>query len=80
MRTLLFILNLSLLGLLAGLPDSPLRWIAAALGAVTAVLVWRLSQVERRAERRAFIQAIRNAVDDPLPHQGAPAPSASDQD
>jgi hypothetical protein len=59
MRTLLTVLNLSMLVLLAGIPDGSVRWWLAAVGAVTALLLWRLAQRERLAEvQQAGDQAI----------------------
>ena len=59
MRNLLTLLNLSMLVLLVGIPDGDVRVWLALVGAVTAVLLWRMAQHERRAEcQQAGDQAI----------------------
>lgn len=60
MQNLLTVLNLSMLVLLAGLPDrlSDARWWLVAVGATAAVLLWRLARHERRAERQEVQSAI----------------------
>lgn len=92
MRNLLTVLNLSMLVLLAAIDHGDLRWWLAAVGAVTALLLWRMAEERRRQEHQAAgdtaidqLLGIASAVRqerlqglDPH-HSGAQAPSGDDR-
>lgn len=76
MRGMLTILNLSMLVLLAGMPDGEYRWTLASAGAITAIVMYILARLQTDQEKRQaqfqgkqegrqqFLQQARKYLDD----------------